>query len=656
MSFPALSPLTKEIVDLIQNTTHVEIANDKPFIQLTKFVGGKESIGYDEYKKFDLSKIQKYEERFPPIITGLECNLSGNLGTVRKAKVNIKFASSKQLKIYEDFLKIGNCQMVSWGWTNGGSKWKGNTVEIARQIVLSPINWRTKVAELDYKVDMMAGLLMNFNVKTNDDFTVDVELELGSPAELPGYLSNNDKTKTSSTDADNAGDGLVAIVQALDLDGELSGVSQARIENHSINHGFSAGQIFSWGTSSEAYIQFGLVVETICNKLLDDSGEVNRLDARYNIDDAVGVGHYYMVSCSENILFPNKNKMSFDKTVTPNGRKITPNTTRTERFGPFNTDHVYPEENGDNIAIYTISSTNTVVPKYFGAGKAGYIRNIYIRTGFLLDTVKGCKTVNDLLEKIIAEINVASAGLMNLVLKEMIDRTGKLIPSIADLNLVQDFVAELPIIDITTNKGRVIGLEVAGDLPKEMVGEMMFGDGSNADENPGIKMFDHVADDPVMKVASPETKVATGELKIITPSWWDAFTNSLTGKFQNLLNLPGNNLIKFVKQGRIDSVDDVMGVFKDVSVLKGIYFPKSGPGKRYSLLPTTVKIKVLGLSGIHIGSCFQFSDANPPVPWLAAANGFWQITNVEHSVDNAKWETSIEAKFRPGQPPAPEKS
>ena len=143
MSFPALSPLTKEIVDLIQNTTHVEIAEDKPFIQLTKFVGGKtESIGYSTYKEFDLSKIQNYEERFPPIITGLECNLSGNLGTVRKAKVNIKFASSKQLKTYEDFLKVGNCQMVSWGWTNGGSKWKGNTVEIAQQIVLSPINWR----------------------------------------------------------------------------------------------------------------------------------------------------------------------------------------------------------------------------------------------------------------------------------------------------------------------------------------------------------------------------------------------------------------------------------------------------------------------------------------------------------------------------------
>jgi hypothetical protein len=153
-----------------------------------------------------------------------------------------------------------------------------------------------------------------------------------------------------------------------------------------------------------------------------------------------------------------------------------------------------------------------------------------------------------------------------------------------------------------------------------------------------------------MTVASPEDKTTTGAELIVTPGWWDAATNLFTGKFQNFLNLPGETLIKFAGQWRIgDGTGPKFGVFKDVSVLKSIYFPKNY-NKRYALLPTTVRFTVLGVAGITVGNSFMFDPSNAPVPWLTETEGFWQITNVEHKVDDSKWETSVEAKFRPGTP------
>ena len=654
MSFPAISPLNADIKNLIEKTGHIDIAKSKPFIQLTKFVNGTDSIDYGSYTNFDLTKIQSYDERFPPIITGLECNLSGNLGTVMKAKINIKFASSNQLKKYSDFLKIGNCQMVSWGWLHSGSTWPGNTIGMAQDIVLNILKWRSYVEKYKYEVDMMAGLLINFDIKINDDLTVDVALELGSPAELPGYLAHNDKEKTSSTDSQDPGEELVSVVNALNLDGNLSGTSEAEIQNNSINHGFAASMLFSWGTTSDPYVKFGFVVDAVCNKFVKESATTNQLDARYNIDYAVGMAHPNMISCSENIVFPNPKTMNFTKSATANGRKITPDLVNTQPFGPFNdtggdVKDVFPDHTYGNVGIPTLGTGDSIVWKYFDAGRAGYIRNIYINTTFLINAAKGCKTVNDFLEKIIAEINVASAGLMDLVLREMPDKNGKMVPSIADLNLVQEGAPEPPVLNISGDWSRVIGLEITGDMPKEVVGEMILQDNkSNADDNPGLKMFARVFPDPIMKVASPDTKTGGSEL-VVTPGWWTAAYNLITASFQNFFNLPGNTLIKFTPQGRLGEAGrEFFGVFKDVSVLKSIYFPKNKSGKRYSLLPTTVRITVLGIAGIHVGSSFVFSDTNPPVPWLAKAQGFWQVTNIEHKVDTGKWETAIEAKFRPG--------
>ena len=55
------------------------------------------------------------------------------------------------------------------------------------------------------------------------------------------------------------------------------------------------------------------------------------------------------------------------------------------------------------------------------------------------------------------------------------------------------------------------------------------------------------------------------------------------------------------------------------------------------------------ITGITVGNSFMFDPSNAPVPWLTETEGFWQITNVEHKVDDSKWETIIEFKYRVGK-------
>ena len=90
-------------------------------------------------------------------------------------------------------------------------------------------------------------------------------------------------------------------------------------------------------------------------------------------------------------------------------RVLTPDIVNTQKLGPFNIEgHEFPQDNVNvNIAGKSISISGK---------KAGYIKNIYVYTEFLKNTAKGCDNVNDFVDKVISELNIAGAGLFNLVI------------------------------------------------------------------------------------------------------------------------------------------------------------------------------------------------------------------------------------------------
>lgn len=685
-SFPAITNLNSDIVNKIQNTSKETFSGSKPFITLTNFHDIKtgKTINYTSYTntKFNLKETQDYKERFPPIITGLEVGASGNLGTIRKAKVNIKFASMDQFKSNAGFLKIGNSQLITWGWNDVNQTGISDYLTTAQLVVNNIMNWQKIVIANKYTLDLIVGILVNFNIKMNADATVDVTLEISAPSEIPGYLSLNRKNKESSLDSEATTDSLTKICKALDLDGELNGTTSDEIKAHSVNYtdwtGTVDGALSTVGNSSQEYIQLGFALKQICNHDIPIKGDANTLEFGIDLENAVAMAHPNMISVSENVLFPNRQTMGFNtKFMNAKGeRLIIPNTTDLiQKFGPFNGSHEFPE-----VSVATqVPQNGEIIPKVINDYYGGYIKHIYVSTQFLIDISKGTDTIHDFLQKVVDELNVAGAGLYNLIVKgDASNDKGKEILSIVDLNFIHDKVDEPLPLNLFSHNSRIIDLSLNADLPKEMVGELMLASGKDttgALGNPGTKLFISANDDPVLHKANngknesstiaipnapassnafsqtPDTVLVAGTQngnalppEPETTTLLNTTMNIIATKWSNLFNLSGPNRIKFAPSTKFgDSGGDSMfGVFKDVSAVKSVYNKNKDKILRNALVPITVNMTVLGIGGITIGTAIKLVPS--PAPWLD--EGFWQVTNVEHKVDNSNWETMIELKYR----------
>lgn len=716
--FPALTHFNGKVISKINDTSKVTFSGSKPFITLTNFIGKEETLYYEAYtsKNFNLSQTdaKSANERFPAIITGLDVGSSGNLGTIRKAKVSIKFASMEQFKNHQNFFKIGHSQLVTWGWI--GESIKNVNIDFestAKNIVNNIKNWQEEVAKYDNNMDFLAGILVNFDIKMNSDATVDVTLQLGAPSEIPGYLSLNRKDKTSSLDSDSSTNSLAKICKALDLDGTLAGTSKDEIKAHTINYttagtvakttlaygGALAGGVATAGgttavagttapgsdrvgTSDQEYIQLGFAIKQICNHNIPVVKGDRKLELGIDLDNAVAMAHPNMISVSENVLFPNAKTMGFfTGMIDSDGvRLIVPDTKNTQAFGPFNKEHEFPIAKVIKWTHQDGKKVEKIVEGYYG----GYIKNIYVSTQFLIDVAKGVDSIFDFLQKVVDELNVAGAGLYNLIVKgDASNEEGKEILSIEDLSFMPDDKGSIPDLSLFTPNSRIIDLSLDSSLPKEMIGELMLSkDTTGALGSPGLKLFNSPAADRILDKAgvggaAPAPGAGQGFGIVTTPGststtppapagplgpgsnnvgsgtgatpqteagWWEGLWNMAKTAFSNYFNLAGPTRIKFANSDKFGDggASAMFGVYKDVSVVKSIYTGDNNKVNRNALVPITISMTILGLGGITIGTAARFTPT--PAPWLEG--GFWQVTNVEHKVDSTNWTTVIEFKYR----------
>ena len=670
-SFPSISPLNSKIRDKIEVTPKTTFSGSKPFITLTNFIDYKEvSINYASYTSFNLNDTEQYKERFPPVITGLNVGVSGNLGTIRKAKIQIKFASMDQFgsSKYKNFLKVGHTQLLCWGWLNNETTGLPSLRDTAKSILLNIKNWQQLTNKYEYRIDFLAGILTNFSIKMNSDATVDVELELSSPSEIPGFLALTKTDKGSTLDADSGGDSLLKICKALDLDGTLSGTTEEEIKANSINFSDWTG-VTSWktiGNTGTEYIRLGFAIDKICNSKFSVKNDATTLEIAINLENSVAMCNTYMISVSENVVFPNSTTMGFIDgldSLTAGRRKIEPTDTITQRFGPFNMitsgeytnfdGHEFPQ---DTVTWEVTNDGKTTSHKIEGKG-GGYIKNIYISTEFLINIAKGTDTIYDFLQKVIDELNVAGAGLYHLIIKpDFSDKNGKEMFSIVDLNLIPDKIDTPTTIRLFQENSSIIDLSVNADLPKEIIGQLILGKGNNNTMgNIAENMFSSDYQDDILVVAKAE-ELKGNEQKAVKydPGVWQKagnFASALGNLSAALFNTSGPYRIKFANvgdkwYGDFSSVTKYYwGVYKDVSAVKSFYNNHNAEIGKNALIPVTISMTVLGISGITIGTAVKFEPC--PVPWLDG--GFWQVTNVEHKVDDSKWETIIEFKYRVGK-------
>ena len=689
--FPYITGIKQSIVDQIKDTSKIEAAGEKPFIQLTNFIGGTNTISYNSYLTYDLKNAvygsNKTNQRFPPIITGCSVTAAGSLGSLRKAKVMVKFASSADLTLHAKHFHVGNTQLVSWGWINKDQKFGGNTDKIAIDIVNNIDGYIKYTNQFDNTVDFLAGILTNFNMQVNSDASVNVEFEISSPSELVAYLEINKQGKTTSIEGKTEEKGMVQVFQALDLEGRLVASKDKEIRNYVINlKEDRLSTLTTFGETDDSYIQLGYALNQILNKARTTSK--NAL-VNLDIEDSIANCHPNMISVTDNVIFPNKTTMNFkDSVEVEGGRVIEVDLSNTQPLGPFNFQR-------DNVGdVFPHDQSINIAGNYFQPFKAGYIKNIYLKTQFLIDIAKGVDTVHEYLEKVVSELNIAGAGLYELVIRESFkDKSGERIYSIVDLTLEASSIPAIPSLELFTNTSRLIEFRANADLPKQLATIMMMG-GINADtgttsrnRNMAKDMFNTVMPDPILgrvnvinntaqatlTNSSNTTSITTGTAagtsqnttnpKTTNPNFsptWQAIktvvgaTATVLGPVQSTarlltaaqiyLKLPGANRVKLCASKKYGKQDQsFFAVFTDVSCIKTVYF---GPNykRKDALVPISINLTILGLSGITIGQALELNPT--PVPWLDSNRGYWQVTNVEHEVDDSRWTTDVELKFR----------
>ena len=699
--FPYITGIKQSIVDQIKDTSKIEAAGEKPFIQLTNFIEGTNTISYNSYLTYDLKDAvygsnKTTNQRFPPIITGCSVTAAGSLGSLRKARVNVKFASSGDLLLHAKHFHVGNTQLVSWGWVNKDQKFGGNTKQIATDIVNNIDGYIKRTNEFANNVDFLAGILTNFNMKVNDDASVNVEFEISSPSELVAYLEINKQNKKTSIEGKTEEKGMVQVFQALDLEGRLVESKDKEIRNYVIN--LKEDRLSTWttfGETDDSYIQMGYALDQILNKARTASGNLSKALIKLDIDESIANCHPNMISVTDNVIFPNSKTMGFKDSVEIEGGRVIEvdlSEASLQKIGPFNTQR---PDGGD---IFPSVTEINIADNKFSGGNAGYIKNIYLKTQFLIDIAKGADTIHEYLEKVVSELNIAGAGLYELVVRESFKHTtGERIYSIVDLTLEANEIPAIPSLELFTNTSRLIDFTATADLPKELATIMMMG-GINANtfttsrnRNMAKNMFNTVMPDPILgridvtnnsetatltdssvPTTSLTTSTATGTAagtaqtttnpKSTNPNFnptWEAakavvnsgvigITPSNTARLisaaQIYLKLPGANRVKMCASKKYGKQDQsFFVVFTDVSCVKSVYF---GPNykRKDALVPISVKLTILGLSGITIGQALKLDPT--PVPWLSSDKGYWQVTNVEHEVDDSRWTTDVELKFR----------
>jgi len=696
--FPYITGIKQSIVNQIQDTSKIEAAGEKPFIQFTNFINGTNTISYNSYLTYDLDKAvygaNKDVQRFPPVVTGLNVTAAGSLGSLRKAKVNVKFASSEDLKKHQNHFRVGNTQLVSWGWLNKNQTFGGNTKEIAVDVVNNIDGYLKRTNEFDNTVDFLAGILTNFNMVVNSDASVDVQFEISSPSELVAYLEIHKEGKKTSVEGKTEEKGMVEVLQALDIDGKLITSKDKEIRNYVIN--LKEDRQSTWttfGETDDSYIQMGYAIKSILNKFRENTSNAFKVLINVDIEESIANGHPNMISVTDNVIFPNSKTMGFKDSVEFEGaRVIEVDTKNTQPLGPFNA-----ERDGIGDVFPSLGEININGNK-FDDGKVGYIKNIYLKTQFLKDIAKGSNTIHEYLEKIVAELNIAGAGLYELVIRESFkENTGQQIYSIVDLTLETKEKPQIPSLELFRNTSRLIELRANADLPKELATIMMMG-GVDANTSTTSRnremardMFKTKQPDPILETikirnsavqatltdsnsgqstttittaaAGGTTQQTTTDPKSTNPNFnatWQGIkaVANFTGRVLNpvttasrtltqaqiFLKLPGANRTKLSASKKFGKQDQsFFAVFTDVSCVKTVYFGE-GYKRKDALVPISVTLTILGLSGITIGQALELNPT--PVPWLESKDGYWQVTNVEHEVDDTRWTTDVELKFR----------
>ena len=685
--FPFVSGLDDSIVNAITNTNKTNFSGTKAFAFLQCFMGENNVdgiIGNESYTKFNISKnVNGLVKKIPPMLKSIEVKTTGNMGAIKKATATIQFSDMDEVKANRGFMFIGKTQLLVWGWAKGRS---GKQVNVASGMdtALKAVNILQHNAFVTGKdFDIFAGILTNFDIKVNANLTVDVQVELSSPSDVPAFLALSKKNESVADSSDDKkAKATIMATQAAKIDPDTADAAIfAALKGYTIN---IETEILDWtyGNTDSAYMQLGFVIKTVCNKGKDSTmGGGMPIDVQ--IDDAVACARPMMISCSENVIIPSAQIPKTDDTKTITFGESTIKTVRLDTgnpitFGPFNLAEPFQFPTPTDTTLYSGVTLK--------GNEHGHIRNLFLSADFLKEAARGTDNNKEFLEKIIAELNVAGAGLWNLGLRDIESKKGWMVYTIVDYNLSNENDA-IPSLNLFSESSTITNIDLNADMPKEVAGQAMLG--SEGKESK-VQSSTHPVGDFLFKTSAPDAVI--GALNAAQANYkpsegaaaensgtptppaeaslgvgdyvslaWNATVDGVKGAvgavadgaayvaqqamaaLSGMLNAPGELRVKLNTAPYYSGNESsYFVVVKDTGIVKNLYFPESGGKASDVLLPTKLTFTTLGVGGFVIGKSVKINE----IPWLTPDKGYWQITDITQKVDDTKWEIDVELRFR----------
>lgn len=698
--FPFFSQLDAGILNAIQNLDKTKFTGAMPYVYFAHYLGDGQVIGQTinwDYKSGG--------ERFPPVITNLEVKPNGSMGVVRHGVVTVKFASMNQLNQYQNFFRIGNAKSIVWGWNKNrktGDTQQPASATASKDIAGNIKAWLSFCAGTSHTSDAMVGPLIDFSFTLNPDASVDATFTIGTKTEIPAYLGMNQQNvnKTPASSQNNKIDTKIARLLEPDA-AKFKLALQNDIKNHLLNYEFVkskqqqgvVGDIKAvandvattdYTPTERVYVDMATIIKYTVNKA-KTSGDI------VNISKSIAKAHPNMISTSENIVFPNSQMANPTRTGGNDDASLTLSINPVQNFKVNGREFV----NHSKDETFTFNGyTNT-----FKKSNYGNVGEIYVDVDFALDawynTAEG--SVKDFIDKLCTEINIASAGLMELGLDESADsNTNNSVLTIVDYNLVPTGVKQPPALNLFGNDTSIINMSFNTDLPKEIISMAMLGNRKgieigkqgffgyipdflsaeyNKTKSPPPLVAKPTAAESKGFTSTPGTIGADGQIVPFPPATeaqkkaaaelakkgvkagespkpltnsFDVYSqNSIAYQQQSATNAATEGLIDenciVIANGFPDHTDNPQGtkvVLKDVAVVKNLYFGNTTLNKNNPLLPAELELTVLGISGVTVGRIVRIKE----LPFQS--NAIMQVVEVNHRVSDT-WETVIKLKCRP---------
>ena len=659
---------------------------------------GKTIVGYDLNGKPIEVEGETNRRISTPIITSMELDTDGNNNTLKDAQLQIKVFSLKQLEMFElFFLRPATKVVLEWGW-NTDIKNKSNKYIIDSKLfakkkftdyvdaymkIFSSTNnayrearlaYLKTIEETNYEYDYMAGNVNNYSFSPQEDGTYDVMLKVSAGNELQLWTpvrQANTSGKGSKTSDDKQVTGFQSWVNKIAAD-----MNEPRLANI-INEKDDKNEFFNWGIinekqedskfSKDEYVSFRLLLKILSEIAVYKESE-NGLSAAYTLDgkDIIPVTSApFIISTTKDFILPGQ--VPSIKVGTGDKEKNKIIIVDNEFVDAPINGYSFNISNAKKTTNITLNSKYVTTETVSVSSNIGNLLNVFFKWNTFVEFYSQSYAKIEIINKLLTLFTNNMFALCELEIGKPND-----IPSNASTLTIIDKKLPTPLVTpLPPNERYRFKIGAVGSIVKEFSFDMELDVLEQSQALYSTKLaIDAIQNDKTENTETNASRTyksainyrkenADGyysinalEIKLVKESdeWNPKLTQSGSvtnivekgdgeNEIKNINEVLSQNFVKF-KSSKDNKTSANNLIYTDASLIQS-KIPKQPEGTTaLSFLEITLAID--GIAGLSSGEYFLIDG----VPEMYNRNGYFQITNVKHGLDENGWKTTIVAGYR----------